>query len=218
MAETKKKASAKRTAGTLRGAASKTKKPEQKKIDLLSTFKGSRFEGFFPEAWDLKKIDWCCSRKPEEVFKREKWWHRDFVPVKADTLDSFNTVMGHEIALQIKEAKEAGRDVVMIWSVGPMGMYSWTVEFLKRWNIDCKHVHGFNMDEWSDSNGNTLPAAHPGAFRNAMQSALYGPLGKLTSPEKQRHFATKKELPRYADQIGELRSKGARFVVVYGIG
>ena len=218
MAETKKKASAKRTAGTLRGAASKTKKPEQKKIDLLSTFKGSRFEGFFPEAWDLKKIDWCCSRKPEEVFKREKWWHRDFAPVQADTLDSFNTVMGHEIALQIKEAKEAGRDVVMIWSVGPMGMYSWTVEFLKRWNIDCKHVHGFNMDEWSDSNGNTLPAAHPGAFRNAMQSALYGPLGKLTSPEKQRHFATKKELPRYADQIGELRSKGARFVVVYGIG
>ncbi len=191
---------------------------EQKKIDLISTIKGSLFENFFPSAWDLKKMDDCCSRKPEDVYKREKWWHKDFLPVGADTLDDFNTLMGHEIALQIKLAKDEGRDVVVIWSVGPMGMYRWAVEFLKAWNVDCKHVHGFNMDEWCDNDGNTLPASNPGAFRNAMETALYGPLGKLTVPEKQRHFATKDELPLYADKIGELRSKGAKFVVVYGIG
>lgn len=192
------------------------KAPE--KIDLLSTIQGSRFENFFPEAWDIKKIDYCCSRKPEEVYKREKWWHKDFEPVSADTLQAFNTMMGHEIALQIKQAKDEDREIVMIWSVGPMGMYRWAVEFLTRWGVDCKHVHGFNMDEWSDADGNTLPPSHPGAFTNAMDSALYGPLGKLTSPKKQRHFATKTELPKYGDKIGELRDKGAKFVVVYGIG
>ena len=51
-----------------------------------------------------------------------------------------------------------------------------------------------------------------------METTLYGPLGELTAPPKQRHFATKNELPHFADQIGELRSKGAKFVVIYGIG
>jgi glucosamine-6-phosphate deaminase len=188
------------------------------RIDLLNTIGGSLFDGFFPAAWDLKKIDNCCSRKPEEVYEREAWWHRDFSPICADTLDDFNTMMGHEIAYQIKIAKDEGRELIMIWSVGPMGMYRWAVEFLKRWKVDCKHVHGFNMDEWSDADGNTLPASNPGAFRNAMETAFYGPLGDLTVPQSQRHFATRDELPLYTPKIGELRSKGAKFVLVWGIG
>jgi glucosamine-6-phosphate deaminase len=187
-------------------------------ITLLNTIAGSRFEGFFPQAWDLKRIDWCCSRKPEEVYKREKWWHPEFEPVAGKTLEDFNTLMGHEIAWQIKLAKDEGRALVLILSVGPMGMYRWTVEFLKRWGVDCKHLHGFNMDEWCDEAGNTLPASNPGAFRNAMETNLYGPLGRLSNPEGQRHFATRKELPTYGDRIGELRAKGAKFVVIYGIG
>ena len=188
------------------------------KIDLLSTFKDSHFEGIYPEAWDLKKIDKCCSMKPEDVFKREKWWHKDFAPVQADTLQDFNTLMGHEIAMQIKLAKDEGRDIIVILSAGPMGMYKWAAEFLKNWKVDCNHVHGFNMDEWSDSQGNTLPASNPGAFSNAMENAFYGMLGEYTVPKKQRHFATKDELPRYAEQIAELKSKNAKFLLIYGIG
>ena len=188
------------------------------RIDLLNTFQGSNFEGFFPAAWDLKRIDWCCSRPPEEVYKREKWWHKDFQPVCGDTLEDFNTLMGHEIAWQVKLAKDEGRQCILILSAGPMGMYRWAAEFLKRWNVDCKHLHGFNMDEWSDAEGNTLPPSNPGAFRNAMEKHLYGPLGPLTAPEKQRHFATREELPTYGARIGELRAKGAKFVLIYGIG
>lgn len=74
------------------------------------------------------------------------------------------------------------------------------------------------MDEWSDAGGNTLDPSDPGAFQYAMEGAFYGPLGKLTVPPKQRHFATKNSLPKYGDQIGKLRSKGAKLVVVFGIG
>jgi glucosamine-6-phosphate deaminase len=189
-----------------------------KKIDLLSTIKGSHFESFYPKEWDLSNIDRCCSHKPGDVFKREPWWHKNFAPVQADSLTDFNTLMGHEIASQIKLARDEGREVIVILSAGPMGMYRWAAEFLKSWNVDCKHVHGFNMDEWSDSEGNTLPASNPGAFRNAMEAAFYGRLGDLTVPEKQRHFATKDELPKYPGQIKELRDKGAKFVLIYGIG
>ena len=56
--------------------------------------------------------------------------------------------MGHEIAMQIRLAKENEHELILILPVGPMGMYKWTVYFLKQWNVDCKHVRGFNMDEY----------------------------------------------------------------------
>ena len=61
--------------------------------------------------------------------------------------------MGHEIAMQIRKTKEEGCKLILILPVGPMGMYKWAVYFLKEWNVDCKHVYGFNMDEWSDAEG-----------------------------------------------------------------
>jgi glucosamine-6-phosphate deaminase len=126
--------------------------------------------------------------------------------------------MGHEIAREIKLARQASRPLILILPVGPMGMYRWTVFFLKEWGVPCDHVHGFNMDEWSDADGNTLPSTHSGSFQFAMEHAFYGPLGSLTAPPKQRHFALKGELPTYAAQIAELRKQGGRLVTVFGIG
>ena len=110
--------------------------------------------------------------------------------------------------MEIRNSRDAKKPLILILPVGPMGMYKWAVYFLKEWGVKCNHVHGFNMDEWSDANGNTLPAKDPGAFQNAMEEAFYGPLGKLTVPAKQRHFATKKDLPKYGKQIAALRKRG----------
>jgi glucosamine-6-phosphate deaminase len=74
------------------------------------------------------------------------------------------------------------------------------------------------MDEWSDRDGRTLPADNPGAFQNAMQAAFYGPLGELTVPESQRHFATPDRLPEYASRIADLKQAGGELVVIFGIG
>jgi len=187
-------------------------------INLISTIKDSMLEGFFPEGWDLKKIDRCCALKPKDLLKPERWWNREFTPVVCDSIHDFETYMGHEIALEIKRAKDEGREIVFILPVGPMGMYRWTLHFLFEWNIDCSHVHCFNMDEWSDGQGNTLPPSNPGSFQSAMENAFYKPLGKLTVPSGQRHFATKTALPHFEEQIFELKDKGVRLVTVYGIG
>ena len=187
-------------------------------MDLVSTLKGSLLENFFPQGWDLKKFDRICSRKPKDIAKREKWWSRGYRPIACDSIEDFDTFMGHEIAMEIKRTRDAGRNLVMILPVGPMGMYRWAVFFLKEWNVPCDHVYGFNMDEWSDAKGNTLPPASPGAFQYAMEQALYNPLGKLTIPKSHRHFAVKKTLPQYAEKIAALRKEGAKLVTVYGIG
>lgn len=188
------------------------------KLDLLSTIKGSLLEGFFPAGWDLARIDACCSHEPHAITLPQSWWHPEFAPVPCATLADFEVKMGHEVALEIKRARDAGRELILILPVGPMGMYRWIVYFLQEWGVSCSHVHGFNMDEWSDSAGNTLPPETPGAFEGAMNDAFYGPLGALTVPKAQRHFATRDSLPQYPAQIGALRAKGARLVTIYGIG
>jgi len=186
--------------------------------NLISTLKGSLLENFFPDGWNLAKLDKICGRPPSAARKREKWWNKGFQPVSCKTLGDFDTMMGHEIAYEIKKAKDARQKIIFILPVGPMGMYRWAVYFLKAWNVSCKHVYGFNMDEWSDARGVTLPATDPGAFQNAMEQAFYGPLGRLTVPGDQRNFATRDNLPTYPQKIGALGKEGARLVTVFGVG
>ena len=187
-------------------------------MNMLDTLKSSYFSEILPEGWDIAKIKECVSNDPDTVLDRQDFWNDGFRPVKCTNLEEFGAYMGHEIAMQIKLTKEEGRKLIMILPVGPMGMYKWAVYFLKEWGVDCKHVYGFNMDEWADADGNTLPASDPAAFQNAMTEAFYGPLGELTVPEDQRNFATKENLPTYMAKIEALKAEGAKQVLVYGIG
>jgi glucosamine-6-phosphate deaminase len=187
-------------------------------MNLITTLKGSLLESFYPAGWDLKEWDACVSEDPRAIFERQPKWHEDFSLRMCDTPTDFDVMLGHELAMEIRRAREAHRKLALILPVGPMGMYRWTVYFLRDWNIPCDHVYGFNMDEWSDSEGNTLPPNDRAAFQNAMQNAFYGPLANLTLPPQQRCFATRELLPEYPDRIGALRKEGAKLVVVYGIG
>lgn len=187
-------------------------------MNFKTTVEGSLLEGFYPKEWDFARIDACCAHDPEEIGERQAFWNPEFKPVSCGGVEEFNMMMGHEIARMIQAAGKEGRKLIMIFPVGPMGMYRWAVYFLKEWGVSCGHVYGFNMDEWSDGEGNTLAGDHPAAFCNAMQEAFYAPLGELTVPEAQRNFATKENLPLYPGKIAELKAQGAKMVTVYGIG
>jgi glucosamine-6-phosphate deaminase len=187
-------------------------------MNLLDTLPGSLLENFYPSGWDLAKIDTCCANPPHSITKRQPHWNPGFTPISCESLADFDMMMGHEIAFQIKKAADEGIPFAMIFPVGPMGMYRWAVFFLREWSVSCQHVHSFNMDEWSDAEGNTLAPTDPGAFEYAMKQAFYHPLGSLTVPEEQRNFATRANLPAYPEKITSLKAKGARLITVFGIG
>src|SRR5262249_30456391 len=113
---------------------------------------------------------------------------------------------------------ERKQPLILILPVGPMGMYRWTVYFLHEWKTPCNHVHGFNMDEWSDAQGNTLPPTNSGAFQYAMEQAFYGPLGTQTVPPKQLHFSLNNKLQNSAAQMPVLKKQGAGQVTFSGAG
>jgi glucosamine-6-phosphate deaminase len=187
-------------------------------MNLITTYRGSLMEGFLPAGWDLQVLDRLGELSGPDLLSRRSWWHPQFEPVPCTGYADFDTYLGHEIAREISQTRQAGRPLALILPVGPMGMYRWTVWFLRQWGVPCDHVHGFNMDEWSDAEGDTLPPENSGAFQYAMEQAFYGPLGQQTVPARQRHFALRNELPTYAAQIADLKKQGAKLVTIFGIG
>ncbi len=187
-------------------------------MNFIDTVEQSLMSGFFPAGWDMKKIDECCSNPPETILERQPFWNKNFCPVSCDDPASFNMMMGHEIAQIIQKTKKEKRELALFLPVGPRSMYKWLVYFLEQWNVDCKHVHTFNMDEWSDKDGNTLDQDDKGSFRYAMENTLYYPLKELTVPLTQRNYATQKNLSKYPEKIAKLKSSGAMLVTVFGIG
>ena len=187
-------------------------------MNFHSTVEGSLLEGFYPKGWDFNKIDKCCSYAPDTILERQAGWNKDFTPVMCESLSDFEVYMGHEIAMEVRKAKEKGKKIAFILPVGPMGLYRWVVYSKKEWTDDCGHVTTFNMDEWADSQGNTLSPEDHGSFEFSMNKVLFEPLGKYTVPKTQRNFATRENLPTYPEKIAKLQAEGVRLVLVYGIG
>lgn len=190
--------------------------------DFLSTLDGSYAGPFYPEGWDYRKIKRITGFGLKQFDQRQPFWHRNYEPVVCDDGggggETMAAMMGYEIFNTVRESAAEKRPLALILPVGPMGMYRWAVYFSRKHRVSWKHVSGFNMDEWSDAKGTSSPATAPGSFQGAMEEALYGPLGELTVPRKQRHFATRTMLPKYPDKIAALRKRGAKLVVVYGVG
>ena len=182
-------------------------------MNFMTTVKGSLLENFYPKGWDMAKIDACC----EKGVAREDFWNEEFSPIECDSLGDFDTLMGHEIAMQIKLTAEENRKLSIILPVGPMGMYRWAAYFLNEWIVKCDHVYTFNMDEWADGEGNTLSSDDPASFEFSMKKAFFNKLNH-TVPEAQRNFATRDNLPTYPEKIADLKAEGAKLVLVYGIG
>jgi len=187
-------------------------------LTMLNTISGSLIENFYPKGWDLARIDRCCAMGMKKIISPAKHWNGDFKPIAVASVDEMDQRMGNAIADQIEQTRRDGRGLAIILPVGPMGMYKTVVGRLKTSKTRTDHVHTFNMDEWSDKSGNTMPGNQPGGFEHAMTEALFGPLGRLTVPANQRNFATKKNLPTYPGKIAQLRQNGAKLVTVYGIG
>ena len=189
-----------------------------RKLNLLNTIDGSLIEGFYPKGWDLRRIDRCCAVGLKKVCAGARFWNRHFEPVPVRDVAQMDRAMGHAIADQIEQTRKQGRRLAIILPVGPMGMYKHVVARLKSSRTRADHVYTFNMDEWSDARGNTMPGDQPGGFEHAMRQTLFDPLGRFTVPSSQRNFATRANLPTYPMKIEQLRAGGAKVVTVYGIG
>lgn len=187
-------------------------------MNFISTVEQSPLASFFPKGWDLMRIDACCALPPGSISERQSFWHSQFAPEYCEDASALDVKMGYAVADVIRRAHEERKPLALLLPPEPAGMYRWLVYFLQQWNVGCAHVHTFGTGEWSDKDGNEPRPDEEISFQSALTKLFFEPLESMTVPTGQRNFATQHNLPKYAQKITDLKTKGASVVMVYGIG
>lgn len=121
------------------------------------------------------------------------------IPADSDSLyDAIADVMVETI-----EGKK-GQKVTMILPVGPVGQYPVFARKIKERGIDCRNLWTFNMDEFLDRNGRTIPQSHPMSFKRIMMETFFNQIpADLRMPIEQMFFPrhdNTDEMDRMLDQ------------------
>jgi glucosamine-6-phosphate deaminase len=82
-----------------------------------------------------------------------------------------------------------GKKTTMILPVGPTAQYPAFAKKVNERGINLKNLWTFNMDEFLDRNGKTIPETHPMSFRGDMVKNFYDLIDPdLRMPVDQMHF------------------------------
>lgn len=79
-------------------------------------------------------------------------------------LDALYLHFARSIADEIKARNAAGQPTRLILPVGPVNQYPLLVRICNQERINWRNVYTFNMDEYLDWLGRSLPVEHPLSF------------------------------------------------------
>jgi glucosamine-6-phosphate deaminase len=140
-------------------------------------------------------------------------------PVKVTVFkdgDSFYAGLARHMADTVIRNNQAGKKTVMIVPVGPTRQYPIFAEIVNREGIDCSLFYSFNMDEYLDWKGQTIPETHPLSFRSVMRAMLYERIDKkYRMPAEHLVFPDPRCPEVYDDKLHEL---GGADVCYAGVG
>lgn len=110
---------------------------------------------------------------------------------------------------RIKKASDENRKVILI-TPNPAHCYKKVAHLINKFKVDCKNVYTFNMDEYSDENGNIAPESYPQSFSRAFKNYFYYSINKkLRPPEEQVIGPTNKNIKDYGKMIEDLGNADA---------
>lgn len=93
-----------------------------------------------------------------------------------------------EMMVQFIQEKK-GEKATMILPVGPTQQYPVFAKKVNERGVSLKNLWTFNMDEFLDRNGKTIPEDHPMSFKGDMMRNFYELIDpKLRMPLEQMHF------------------------------
>ena len=111
---------------------------------------------------------------------------------------------------RIKEASENNRKITLILGNPEPETYIPLAQLINYFQVDCKKVHIFAMDEWADDQGNIAPETYKAGFAHSMLKYLVYQIDeKLRMPLENVHYHTNKNINSYSDMITECGEGGA---------
>lgn len=111
---------------------------------------------------------------------------------------------------RIKEASENNRKITLILGNPEPETYIPLAQLINYFQVDCKKVHIFAMDEWADDQGNIAPETYKAGFAHSMLKYLVYQIDeKLRMPLENVHYPTNKNINSYSDMITDCGEGGA---------
>ena len=111
---------------------------------------------------------------------------------------------------RIREAAQNGRKLTMILGNPEPETYIPLAQLINYFQVDCRNVHIFAVDEWADDQGNIAPETYKAGFAHSMLKYLvYQIEEKLRMPLENVHYPTNKNISVYSKMITECGEGGA---------
>ena len=111
---------------------------------------------------------------------------------------------------RLKAASEAGKKDTMILGNPEPETYIPLAQLINYFQVDCRKLHIFAMDEWADDMGNIAPETYEAGFAHSMlKYFVYQIDPKLRMPLENVHYPTNKNIGYYSKLITEIGEGGA---------
>ncbi|HIU67648.1 MAG TPA: hypothetical protein IAC64_09195 [Candidatus Caccomorpha excrementavium] len=111
---------------------------------------------------------------------------------------------------RLKAASEAGKKYTMILGNPEPETYIPLAQLINYFQVDCRKLHIFAMDEWADDMGNIAPETYEAGFAHSMlKYFVYQIDPKLRMPLENVHYPTNKNIGYYSKLITEIGEGGA---------
>ena len=145
-------------------------------------------------------IDTWMQLSPETLHREAKTPLR----VKPDRAALY-AAFAREIADEIKARNAAGEPTRLILPVGPIGQFPVLAEICNRERISWRNVWTFNMDEYCDWEGRSIPLDHPLSFEGYMRREFFARLDDdLRIPDDQVYFPRIERIDEVSETIDKL--------------
>lgn len=180
---------------------------------------------YTPGVWAVRQAVQQGKFGPKDLLRRKAHWHPEFTVDLADNLEQHNYKFAIHIFGKLSEHTMAGRPVIWVTPVGPMGHYPVIAELFNRLGTRCvnpKLIFTFAMDEWASRDGGPVDKTlypYMTSFKEDMEQQFYSKIApEVRIPEENRHFAAGKGLLKYEADMDKLLAQGAGVIFTGGVG
>lgn len=111
---------------------------------------------------------------------------------------------------RLKAASEEGKRYTMILGNPEPETYIPLAQLINYFQVDCRNLHIFAMDEWADDMGNIAPETYEAGFAHSMlKYFVYQIDPKLRMPLENVHYPTNRNIADYSRMITDVGEGGA---------
>ncbi|NLV99492.1 MAG: hypothetical protein GX034_06825 [Clostridiaceae bacterium] len=161
--------------------------------------------------FEFKAADFIPFKDREEVQRVNKMTREEYTQHKNPDFkinivdnDMTGTIMAADMFKTIVQAREEGRNAVMIIP-NPSPIYRHLAWLINRFRVDCSHVYTFNMDEWANEDGIICDESYPQSFIRSTKKFLLNEIDpELRMPEENLIYPTNENIDHYYELMEDL--------------